>query len=83
MKFGYVFNYGFDFLMINQWENVKSLKCPIPTLPEYEYYNTTSTSTSTTIFNTTSILNQRPIYCIKDGAEIPDDLKIRPVSIFE
>ena len=92
VKFGSVFNYGFDLLMINQWENVKSLKCPIPTLPEYEYYNTTegdlytdystSTTTTTTVFNTTSILNQRPFYCIKDGAEILDDLKIRPVRFF-
>lgn len=79
VKFCSVFNYGFDLLMINQWENVKSLNCQIPTTPEY--YNTTSGVSNTTTMPT-SILNQRPIYCIKDGAEILDDLKIRPVRFF-
>ena len=91
VKFISVFNYGFDLLMINQWENVKALKCPIPTLPAYEHLNTTisdltndyttgTTTTTTTMTTTTSsLVNQRPIYCIKDGAEILDDLKIRPV----
>ena len=79
--------------MINQWENVKALKCPIPTLPAYEHLNTTitdltndyttettsTTTTMSTMTTTTSLVNQRPIYCIKDGAEILDDLKIRPV----
>ena len=88
VKFISVFNYGFDLLMINQWEYVKELKCPIPTLPAYEHLNTTITdltndytteTTSTTTTMTSSLVNQRPIYCIKDGAEILDDLKIRPV----
>ncbi len=82
--------------MINQWETVKSLKCPIPTLPAYEYVNSTeidyttglssnawtNLTTASTTTTTTSVINRRPIYCIKDGAEILDDLKIRPVSFW-
>ena len=45
LKYISVFNYGFDLLMINQWENVGKLKCPIPTIPPIDF-NTTQTSIS-------------------------------------
>ena len=84
VKFISVFNYGFDLLMINQWENVKALKCPISqlnmtTIAGFTNYSTLTVTNTTTTTMTSSLVNQRPIYCIKDGAEILDDLKIRPV----
>lgn len=119
--------------MINQWENVGRLKCPIP--PEFNTTqsatlstiqssqdhsslssSSTSSITSTLISSSTSspessstssqlfdflstssgffineifdeksfeekynYIRTRPLYCVEDGAEILDDLKIRPV----
>jgi hypothetical protein len=127
VKFISVFNYGHDLLMINQWENVESLNCPIPTeqlnttLFDYStildrttlsttrftsrytdyitYYTDYITSTTNMTTTTTPILtttttspmtttttmpmmttaNQRPIYCIQNGTEILEDLKISSV----
>jgi len=80
VKFISVFNYGFDLLMINQWEYVYELNCPIPNLNSTQTeFNSTSTATMITTTTSFTTRNQRPIYCIKDGPEILDDLKIRPV----
>lgn len=84
--------------MINQWENVGRLKCPIPTMPPPTDLNSTETTTDFISFvetTTVGLINQsfnvgddhmgnyymrsRPLYCVEDGAEILDDLKIRPV----
>ena len=76
--------------MINQWEFVKQLKCPIPTLPSVPDFDFNSTSTPSYGYSAVDAdFNEmvhdatnpmRPIYCIKDGPEILDDLKIRPVE---
>ena len=92
MKFISVFNYGFDLLMINQWENVGKLKCPIPTeiFPDSTTISSMANSTEDSLATTTtSVLSDlvfndyynkaKPLYCVEDGAEILDDLKIRPV----
>ena len=83
--------------MINQWENVGRLKCPIPTMSPPTELNSTEKTTDFILFveKTTVGINQsfivgsdhlenyhmrsRPLYCVEDGAEILDDLKIRPV----
>lgn len=83
--------------MINQWENVGRLKCPIPTIPPIEFNSTETTDFISFLETTTAgLINQsfivgsdhlekhymrsRPLYCVEDGAEILDDLKIRPVK---
>lgn len=83
-----MFNYGFDLLMINQWENVNTLRCPTIDPPG----NTTTSSFENITDYTTNAINStisslsgefmnraQPFYCIKNGQEILDDLKIRPV----
>lgn len=84
--------------MINQWEYVDTLKCPIPT---EEIGNSTLptllNSTLVTLVDSTistaldssfdfdygaSNYRVKPFYCIESGAEILDDLKIRPVRGF-
>ena len=75
--------------MINQWEYVNTLRCPtidppsnmttssFANITDYTDYTTSSTSAS---LSNQLINRAQPFYCIKNGQEILDDLKIRPVK---
>jgi len=81
--------------MINQWEYVNTLRCPTIGPPGNMTTTTTTTIFENTTDYITNAMNStisslsgefmnraQPFYCIKDGQEILNDLKIRPVRRF-